>query len=982
MSEGTRGDPRAFVQWKKHPSAHFVFSFLQDSLAERNVTTVASRAEAAWNATVEALGLADSPQERVQVYLSDVPEDGWQSGEGGIWEMGGQRIIAVFLSEAQSEALERAVVELLLTSSLGVNAARTAMLVDGVLGYVAQRTGGSGSSELDAALFRLQSEGHRTVLTDALHGPPPEARRLYRRVVTSFVTFLLTHYGVEAFKRFVREFDPDIPDRASEAAYAKPLSTLEEEWRTTLAQTEHSVLGALRQTGSSALGVTGFLRRAFAYLRPYWGRQLLILLTAVIGAAFTVALPLAFGRALQALTTQNYGELWLIIPGVVVLYFVQAPATVLREYLVARVGANVMNDIRYKMFSHLQDLSANFYARSRPGDIQSRFTNDLGVIEVALTRMLPLLVTLAVTFVASLVTAFVLEPLLALAVVAALPVLFVIPARFGRRASRAIPEQQRNKAMLSNTLQENIGAQQVVKAYGLQEMTLARFRAQLDQLGQSVARGSFLSALPGTSAALSVAFIHVVALAGGAFLVYRGALEVGTMASFQLLIAGVTGPLSSLSSILQMLLQASAGMQRVDELLNERSQIVDAPDARPLGRLRREIRFEDVNFSYTGEQVNLRDVDLSIPAGQSLAFVGPSGSGKSTVLNLIMRFYDPSTGAVTIDGQDLRGVTQESLRSQIGAVFQETFLYNATVRENIRLGKLDATDYEVERAAKAAEIHNFIMTLPRGYDTPVGERGGRLSGGQKQRIAIARALLHDPAILLLDEPTSALDPQTEAAINETVETLTEGRTVITVTHRLASVADADRIVVLERGRVVEQGAHEELLKGLGLYYRLWGQQNGFEEDGRQVEASRLRVIPFFKNLDGDLLSALADRFLRERRPEGAVIFREGEPGDKLYFVDRGEVEVAATGPTGEERRLAVLRDGDYFGEMALLREAPREATVRARTPSVLLSLDRERFLELLRAAPELRAAFEHGVEARRRANLAALQGAAPVGGRR
>ncbi|HEX2053252.1 MAG TPA: ABC transporter transmembrane domain-containing protein, partial [Actinomycetota bacterium] len=1017
VSTTSSKDPHAPLQWQKHQSAHFVFWFMPGSQAEKNVMALASRLEAVRDATVKALDLEDLPQEQLQIYLSDMPDGGrpeGRQGEGEVYKTGDGRILAVSLSDAPDRVLELALVELLLTSSLSIQADRSAMLVDGMLGYVAQQIGDSDPASLNAALARLQSEGPPITLADFLRGPTRKMKGLYYQVVTSFVTFLFTAYGAEPFKQFARQFDFEAPDRASEAAYGKPMAALEEEWLATLQQPQPSAPGRMQppavagqappqapgqmqgpepgqmqppqaagQMQGPAPGIMALLRGAFPYLRPYWSQEVLIMLATVIAAAFTIVLPLAFGWVIDALRTQDYGSIIYIVLLVAVLFIISVPASLGKEYLGARVGANVMNDITFKMFEQLQRLSLDFYTRTRPGEIQSRFTNDLGLVGQALTQTLPLVATLVVTFVGSLITLFFLQGLLALLIVLVLPLFLILPARFGVQAARVTREVQQNRAVVNSTLQENLGAQQVVKAYSLQGLTLSRFRDQLNLLGRLAARGGFLSSLPGTTAQLSVTLIQVVALVGGAILVIYGALGVGALVSFQLLIGGVTGPMMSITGVWQMLLQASVGMQRVNELLHERPQIQDARDARALGRFSREIRFENVSFSYTGEQMNLRDVDLTIPAGQSVAFVGPSGSGKSTMLNLIMRFYDPTMGAVTIDGQDLRQVTQESLRSQIGAVFQDTFLYNATVRENITLGKLDATDEEVEAAAKAAEIHDFILTMPQGYDSPVGEGGGQLSGGQRQRIALARALLYDPAILVLDEPTSALDPETEAAVNATLHEQGQGRTVITVTHRLASVTDADRIFVLERGRVVEQGAHEELLNAQGLYHRLWGQQNGFE-DAQQVgvEASRLRAIPLFENLDGALLSTLADRFVAERYAEGRVIFEEGDPGDKLYFIDRGEVEVVISGPAGEQRRVALLRDGDYFVEIALLEDVPRTATVRTRAPSVLLGLDREQFLELLQAVPDLRAAFEQGIEARRRANLAALREVVQAGGGR
>jgi len=352
-----------------------------------------------------------------------------------------------------------------------------------------------------------------------------------------------------------------------------------------------------------------------------------------------------------------------------------------------------------------------------------------------------------------------------------------------------------------------------------------------------------------------------------------------------------------------------------------------------------------------------------------VAFVGPSGCGKSTILNLILRFYDPVAGAVTIDGRDIRTVTQASLRGQIGTVLQDTFLFNTSVRENIRLGRPDASDGDVEAAAKTAEIHDLIVSLPQRYDTVVGERGVRLSGGQRQRLAIARAMLRDAPILLFDEATSALDAQTEAAINQTLATLAKNRTTVTVTHRLSSVVHADTIFVLEHGRLVQHGSHAELAARDGLYRQLWQQQEGGVPAS---DAARLQTVPFFASLDGALLAALADRVVTERYDDGEVVFQEGQQGDRLYVIAQGQVEVVTTGPTGAERRLAVLREGHYFGEMALLRDVPRSATVRARGSAMLLTLDRGQFSTLLRSMPDLRAALDRVVDARARANRETL----------
>jgi ATP-binding cassette subfamily B protein len=379
--------------------------------------------------------------------------------------------------------------------------------------------------------------------------------------------------------------------------------------------------------------------------------------------------------------------------------------------------------------------------------------------------------------------------------------------------------------MLSS-VQETVLAQPVIKAFGLELSALAGFSQRNAGLFDSAVRVSFLSALVERSAAVGILMLNVLIIGVGAYWAFRGAISVGTLVSFETVFLTLSYSLSYVSQFVPSLVQAAGGLGHIQGLLDQQPRIVDAPGAKPLPRMTSDLTFGDVSFSYTGEQLNLCELNLRIARGEVAAFVGPSGSGKSTLLNLLLRFYDPLRGSVSIDGHDLRDVTQESLRAQIGVVFQENFLFNTTIRENIRMSAPHSTNWEVEAAARAAEIHDFIVSLPQGYDTMAGERGGRFSGGQRQRIAIARAILRDPAILILDEATSALDPASEAAINATLARIAQGRTVISITHRLSSVINADQIFVLNHGKLAESGRHEDLLELGGIYWQMWRKQRG------------------------------------------------------------------------------------------------------------------------------------------------------------
>jgi ATP-binding cassette subfamily B protein len=415
----------------------------------------------------------------------------------------------------------------------------------------------------------------------------------------------------------------------------------------------------------------------------------------------------------------------------------------------------------------------------------------------------------------------------------------------------------------------------------------------------------------------------------------------------------------------------------VNELLDEPLTISEKPDATVLPSLSHQIELEHINFGYTADRLTLKDLSLTILAGSHVAIVGPSGSGKSTVVNLLMRYWDPDEGRVLFDGHDLRDVTLASLRGQIGVVFQDTFIFDTTLRENIGLSKTGATDAEIASAAGAARLESYIEGLPAGYDTMLGERGVRMSGGQRQRLAIARALVRDPRILILDEATSALDATTEREILDTLLEVARGRTTVSITHRIAFASKADLIFVLENGRLVEQGTHAELVEAGGLYASLYEEQMGVGSKAASrtgIEASRLHAIPLFSNLGHDALSELSDEVMRERYAGGEDVVRQGEPGDKLYVIDRGQVEILLTNEGGEERRVNILNEGDYFGEMALLAGEPRSATVRTTMPSELYSLSQADFTDLLAGEPEISKAIAETVETRRAA-LASLRSA-------
>ena len=715
-----------------------------------------------------------------------------------------------------------------------------------------------------------------------------------------------------------------------------------------------------------------FLRAAASYLRPYGRQALLIVLSQAPATAFITLQPLLLRSLLDdAIVPGNAALAAGLIAAMVGLLLLHGLGDLANHYLVARVVASVMTDLRLRMFTHLQRLSVSFYARARSGDLLARFTSDLEGIERALADDVPQAIYCVLTVGVGAGLLFAIEWRLAVVLLVLLPALPLLPRRLAPKAAAAGDARQRAAGRALVSAHESIAAQLVVRAFGLQDLMRARFADELAGLAQATRGAGLQNGLLAASITMSGYALLAFAMAGATSLALAGALTVGSVIAVFELLWFMISAVQQLSNVVEPFQRAAAGLRRVKELLDEKPEVAELKGARDLPPLSGAIRFESVDFAFAGGEAVLRDVDLVLPARQTVAIVGQSGSGKSTLLALLLRFHDPTRGTVRFDDHDVAQVTLASLARQVGAVFQESFLFDASLADNIRLGRPEASDADVEAAARAAGIHDFISGLAQGYHSPAGEGGARLSGGQRQRIALARALVRHPAVLVLDEATSALDAETEAGIVATLKGLHGGQTLVSVTHRLATARDADLIVVMAEGRVAEQGTHESLAAAGGVYARLWSQQSGFvvSPSGREatIQPQRLAAIPIFAGVAKELLARLAARFTTMDVPTGQTLFEEDERGDKLYVLVRGRVGVSRRGPGGAELHVSVLEDGDFFGEIALLEEVRRTATVRALAPSLLLVLERAEFQELLAEAPGLRQVFEGAAQARRAA---------------
>jgi ATP-binding cassette subfamily B protein len=579
----------------------------------------------------------------------------------------------------------------------------------------------------------------------------------------------------------------------------------------------------------NAAVAVGAFRQVAHFLRPYFAPYRTSLLLLVLGVAIETAYNTAFPLCLKYLIDEAIGEqdhavlIWIlaVMGG---MWAVVSVVTIGYEYQNARLGSHLLGDVRCRLFIHLQLLTMGFYERAKVGEVLSRFSIDLRALDEVVMHCISWGILPLLEIVAGSVLLFVLSWPLALTAMLIFPLTFLGPRLLSPRALTCSYQQKQQEGTTLSVIQENVTAQPVVRAFSLHGVTRGWFDTRNQDLVATSTWAHFLRMLVERSVTLSVMLLHLLILAVGAWLAFSGQITIGTLVTFESVFWEISYNIGHFTEFLPVLIEGAGSVQHINDLLAESVYNVEPINAPFLPRLSRDLVFDNVSFSYTGSEPQLCNITCTIPCGAHVAIVGPSGAGKSTMVALLLRLHDPTAGVVKIDGHDVRAYTRDALRAQMAVVFQDNFLFDMSIRDNIRLGNLSATDADVEAAAQAAEIHRFIQSLPDGYDTMVGERGVRLSGGQRQRIAIARALVRNPAILILDEAASALDQGTEAAINRTLNKVSQGRTVISVTHRLTSVTNSDMIYVLNHGRLVEQGTHHTLLQHQGLYRTLWRSQ--------------------------------------------------------------------------------------------------------------------------------------------------------------
>jgi ABC-type multidrug transport system fused ATPase/permease subunit len=570
-------------------------------------------------------------------------------------------------------------------------------------------------------------------------------------------------------------------------------------------------------------------KRLWKYFRPYWRRELIAFLVMALLAVVALALPGAIRYLIDDLipsltaspdSANNLHKVIYFGLFLLGIYLVQVLLTWLRDYLSGYIGANIIADLRAMLFDHLQNLPLKFFQTHQVGEMMSRLLSDIAQIQSLFSFTLLVFLTNVFMLLAVFIYLVNINPIMTFVAIIPVPITILLSRLYGKKMNEIARKLQQTIAALSSRFQENFLSIKTVKAFGREKSEHKRVTEILRGMTKLYIRHSVTSSLSSNLVHFVNMIGPIVVLSWGTYLIAGGSMKLGALIAFYMLLSYLYSPIQDLSSVNIQVQTAMASVDRVFEYLDLQPAVQEADDPLTIERMAGKIEFRDVFFQYEENGFRIENLNLTIRPKEKLAIVGPSGSGKTTIVNLIMRFYDPDAGAVRIDDVDLRKLTIRSLRGNISLVDQDPLLFRGPILNNIRYAVSEATTEQVTEAARAANIHDFISGLPNGYESEVGERGVTLSGGEKQRLCLARAIIGNPSILILDEATSALDSKSEQLIQEALEKILTDKTAIFIAHRLSTVQHADRIIVLDKGRIVDQGRHEELLKSSSLYKEL------------------------------------------------------------------------------------------------------------------------------------------------------------------